>query len=613
MNKQRKKNRCGFSLIEIILVIVMMLIFSGAFYSLDLVNSFSVEKKINNSHAINYAREGLEVVRNIKYENYLSLQDGDYYLSESSGDYSLVSGGIETISDFYTRAINIAPVYRNAANQIDENGENLDNLTKKITVTVSWEGPFNDNKSIVVQEFLADWQGISWIQTTKSHFDAGVNSNTIVYVSDPIIPDNGKIELEPAVAQTTYLGTANVYERAKGIFYKDNVVYVAVAKASGGLCSVGVTDPLNVVELDCIDIGAKANNLVVSGNYAYVVQDSKNKGLAIVDISDPENLDLVSTLDVYDYAKDIDIQGNYVYLAVDHWFYSMVIVNVSNPSSPFVASNAIAFGVANAIEVSGNYAFLSLDNTLQVFNVANVNFPYLTSLAIIGYECGGSVFRDNYLFLAVKKSDAGLYILDYTNIAWPSLVDAIDVGNIANDVDISDDYLYVAVDENAAGAAVYDISDSENVTFLENVDIGGKGNSVHSTSSYIYYAVDTALQGVAILTKVTTQLQQDGNFTSKIHDTGSELYTYKNINWLSSDPPGTEIKFQIRTADTELGISAAEFVGSDGTNSTYYTVSPAVITLSPTRSGQRYIQWRAFFGGDGNSSSSLEEVTIKYE
>lgn len=78
-------NKKGFSLVEIMLAICIFAIFAvGITYlSLDTLNRDS--KVVLNSEAMHYAQEGLEVVRNIRDRNFLSLTNGDHGLVLNNG------------------------------------------------------------------------------------------------------------------------------------------------------------------------------------------------------------------------------------------------------------------------------------------------------------------------------------------------------------------------------------------------------------------------------------------------------------------------------------------------------------------------------------------------
>lgn len=604
----------GVSLIEIILAIGIIAIFTTSTLSLFFTTEYSEVISSDQEVAMNYAVEGLEIMSNIADQNFLNLNDGAGALAAAGTSYSFVLGGTEILDDYYEREVNVEPVTRNDANQITEGGENQDNSTKKVTLTVSWTGSYLTTKSVVLQRYLTDWSGITWTQTTLTDFNGGATDDTIALESDLAIIDNGKVELDDTSSEITFFESANVQEHARDVYFENNIIYAAVGKATGGFCTIDATDPTDIDVLDCIDVGGKGNDVVVSGNYAYVANDKISKGLAIVNISNPSNLSITKTLNVGGEVTSVDKIGSYVYLSVNKSTGGFVVVNVSSPSTASVASTVNVGATATDIKASGNYAYLSLsNNNFKIYSISNPNSPSLQSTTNLGVVGKGAAYESSYIYLGTSSASQGLKVINVADPAAPLVVDTYNLGKGVNDVAISGDYLFLASDDAQGAATIYDKSDPLDLTYVDEIDVGGKGNGLFATDSYVFYAVDTANQGIGIISTATQILATAGAFASSVHDTGAEGYEIQSISWLSSDPPGTTLEFQIRTADSAANILNATYVGPDGTDQTYYSTTPDIIELDPLRTGQRFIQWKAYFVSDGNSTPSLEEVTIKYE
>ena len=110
------------------------------------------------------------------------------------------------------------------------------------------------------------------------------------------------------------------------------------------------------------------------------------------------------------------------------------------------------------------------------------------------------------------------------------------------------------------------------------------------------------------VTGVTTS----GTYISNYLDTGSADPLYNFIEWEHTEVPGGSVKLQIRTADSVENLETAAWVGSDGTNATYYENSRTAITLDPGRSGSRYCQFLIFIESDGVSTPIVESIRINY-
>ncbi len=101
-----------------------------------------------------------------------------------------------------------------------------------------------------------------------------------------------------------------------------------------------------------------------------------------------------------------------------------------------------------------------------------------------------------------------------------------------------------------------------------------------------------------------------GIFHSQLFD--SNTYpSWKYLNWSAQIPLETELKFQLRTGDTEGVMEATIFIGPDGSSATYYTSSGQSIYLGHER--DRWLQYKvSFFSTNLSVTPLLEEVKITY-
>ncbi|WP_455392020.1 Kelch repeat-containing protein [[Eubacterium] cellulosolvens] len=84
-----------------------------------------------------------------------------------------------------------------------------------------------------------------------------------------------------------------------------------------------------------------------------------------------------------------------------------------------------------------------------------------------------------------------------------------------------------------------------------------------------------------------------------------------NLSWSATNTANTDIKFRIKTAATEAGLSIKDFVGPDGTTGTYYTVSPT--TIWSGHYGDGWVQYKAYFSTTNSlETPRLDDVTISY-
>ena len=133
------KNR-GFSIIEIIISVSIFLIFALSFFSIIISSSSQLREINNKERAIALAEEGLEVVRNIKENDFTNLVDGKYGLTIFNNEFHFL--GQSDTTDIFEREVNISTL-------------ESDFLFKKIESKVIW-----NNKSVYLIAYFTNWSEI---------------------------------------------------------------------------------------------------------------------------------------------------------------------------------------------------------------------------------------------------------------------------------------------------------------------------------------------------------------------------------------------------------------------------------------------------------------------
>ena len=100
-----------------------------------------------------------------------------------------------------------------------------------------------------------------------------------------------------------------------------------------------------------------------------------------------------------------------------------------------------------------------------------------------------------------------------------------------------------------------------------------------------------------------------GTLTSSAHDAGCDNPTYGTISFTVSEPASTDIKFQVRSAATEAGLSSATWYGPTGTSDYYQTSGTAINSV---HNGDRWIQYKVYLSSPGTSTPVLSDVSITY-
>ncbi|UCE37744.1 MAG: Ig-like domain-containing protein [Thermoplasmata archaeon] len=133
--------------------------------------------------------------------------------------------------------------------------------------------------------------------------------------------------------------------------------------------------------------------------------------------------------------------------------------------------------------------------------------------------------------------------------------------------------------------------------------------------SRFYYHVNFYSDGIdtPILRNINLSYQQYfslGTLVSEPYNTGGEV-SWRTINWNATVPANTEIKFQLRSATTQGGLSVKNFVGPDGTPSTFYTTSGTNIWSG--HHGEQWFQYEAYLNTSNTSITPvLHNLTIHF-
>ncbi len=150
-------------------------------------------------------------------------------------------------------------------------------------------------------------------------------------------------------------------------------------------------------------------------------------------------------------------------------------------------------------------------------------------------------------------------------------------------------------------------------TWTQNSWLGGAGQSDIGDATE-YFSDDgnintsTIPYGLRLFFNGTTY-SPSGILVSSTFDTGTASSTYSTISWQpTSQNPATAVKFQIATNNDD---KTWNFVGPDGTNATYYTVSGT--TISSTNNNNRYVRYEAFLSTtDTTLTPIVTSVSVNY-
>jgi len=144
-----------------------------------------------------------------------------------------------------------------------------------------------------------------------------------------------------------------------------------------------------------------------------------------------------------------------------------------------------------------------------------------------------------------------------------------------------------------------------------SIDLSGLGWSGANFYYHMLFTSDTTDTPVLDETRVNyTLYYTSGDLISSSHDNGYDLdWDWGTISFTVTEPASTDVKFRLRTASTEGGLSSATWYGPTGTSDYYQTGGADV---NGVHDGDRWMQYKAYFTGPGDDTPTFSDITITY-
>jgi type II secretory pathway pseudopilin PulG len=152
--------------------------------------------------------------------------------------------------------------------------------------------------------------------------------------------------------------------------------------------------------------------------------------------------------------------------------------------------------------------------------------------------------------------------------------------------------------------------------FIRQTNWDGGAGQVNAGDSSMYFTNDGNVEtffpvGGLVLKKVFGDYVSEGNLVSSWFDVGLSSTTLYAISWAPlGQSASTSVRFQIESADN-IASSTTGFIGPDGTNGTYYTLSD--MDVSPINAHMRYHRYKAYLStGSPAMTPILSDVFLSF-
>ncbi|MFA6909333.1 MAG: prepilin-type N-terminal cleavage/methylation domain-containing protein [Patescibacteria group bacterium] len=629
----------GISIIEI-LVAMTIFVIAAAGITFIVIDALQSSRRENDRLTAHYlTQEAFEAVHSIRNLGWRGLTNGEHGLTRDQGTWEL-TGTPDTVGSF-TRAIQITDVNRNLAGTIVTSGGVKDLDTKKITLRTSRQiSPVRTVES-TIETYLTNWQSDNWVQTTQTDFSAGTHVNTavsntgdgeVLLASSTGTPVGNRFVLDTTAAAFTMTSaqrwtalrfTAHASKSATGIR-----VYLQTENGVSPTYRYGIQADNN---------GSPSGTWLGTTQQGYRDWTATTTGWQIITLN--ESVPLVS--------------GSVYHVIARHQTGTIsasryVTLRSSRPQNllyPFESTDDPENNILTSTN-SGSSWTTTNTQPLYVLQYADATYegnPYIarTEMSIFGVNQVGETFTLNSpttvtdIRVSARKNSAQVPAQDLLfSIVSTATGAVVTNGNIVPRASATTAYAWYT---HTLPAPVLLASGTYRITFSSPVSVSARSyriRRVNATNAAQYIAATfgggastfvssvnggstwTAIQesdigGYALGTQGGYALS--GEYTSQAFDAGSLTAVPNYLNWTATQAPGTSIEMQARTADTQANLSAAPWVGPDGTSGTRYTVPGDTLGLHPGTAQHQWMQWRAYLTGDGQATPALEHVQLNYE
>ena len=629
----RKKENQGFSLVELLVAISFVSVIITAILTMNAFNASLWKANEDKTKAYFYATESLEAMKLISWS---SLANGDYHLVLQNNAWTLVNGN-ETLENKYTRNINVSSVQRefntngHVYGDIVESGF-VDPDSKKITTTITWPDKKGNIQTLSLDNYLSRWQAerfvqsdwsggsgqATWSDATKFYSKTSGLETSIAGISTLV---SGFLDWNNATPTSTF-DLPNSTANANDIYVQGNYAYMVTENNSSGseFYILDITDIKNPIQMSSLEMQSSATAVVVQGNYAYVSTKRDSSELRIINISDASNPSIITNVDLTGTqdALDVAVNDTELYLVRGNTLYSLPSNNPTNSPLDTIDLN----GVGKKLFISANNVFVATQNSnqeLQIIDATNpANLQNIGGANLSGSLSGTDVFvLGNRAYISTDNNASGagggeFFIYDISNLSSLVLLGSYDVGAKVYTFNIVGPYAILATNLSNQELKIVDVSFPATISSVTGFNLSGYIYGLSANCSFIYTAtISNNEELIIISTDVTECYATSGQLESSTFDTGTSDITYNWLAWSGSAPANTTIKFQLATSNSSNG--PWNYVGPDGSSSSYYTTAAKEFINYSYHLDQRYFRYKLFLNSQSDfQAPALEEFNLSY-
>lgn len=630
--------RRGQSLVELLLVIGLLSLLLPVLAN-GLISSR--EGKVQQQQrlaATALLKETEEAVRSVREQGWTTFAvNGTFHPEVSGSSWSLVAGS-DTVNGF-TRIVDLSDVLRDAAGAIVAAGGTVDPSTKKVTITLSWNTPLSSSVQSVL--YLARFDNLSYEQTTKADFDAGIKNGVTVTNTaggEVMLGAGGagdwcepNLDINPLDLPKN--GVAN------GITAIEGRIFAGTGDNASGESFINInvsnTKPPVPTILGTFD-SYKTNDIFGEADYGYIATDTNDKEIVIIDLTTSSYTEIGSfnapgSTD----ASAVFISGNTGYMLQGGRLRNFDLSSKIGPRPAIDPDGVNLLGsTGTSLYVAGMYAYVT--STAATYNVLVIDVSNPANLHVVaGANINGLVAKD----VAANSTGSRLYVVTEDSVTYKEFyIFRVDIPNLIfqrigeydtngmnpKAVTTVPGNRVIIVGSQAEEYQVVNINDDSHPVHCGGLSIDASVNGIASVleadgDAYSYIITGDQNAELKIIEGGPGGLYtSSGVFESSVFDAGYQT-AFNRMTFTVTQPAQTEIKFQVASQDAIAGSCGGvtfSYVGIDGNAGSYFS-APGPIPLNDDaiefENPGRCFRYKAYLStSDTYASPILQDLTVNY-
>jgi type II secretory pathway pseudopilin PulG len=644
----------GQTIVELLLVIGLSAIILPALLTGLVASRSGKAQQSQRLEAVALLKETEEAVRNVREKDWNTFAvNGTYYPTILGSSWVLTPCPCPAINGF-TRSVVISDVERNASGVIVASGGTVDPSSKKLVITVSWGTPLAT--SIQSTIYLMRLDNITYVETTEAQFNNGTKTGVAVTNTS-----GGEITLggggqgdwcQPATPSGSLVLDLPKNGAANALTAIEGRAFAGTGENASGVSFANITignNPPNPSIAGTFD-GYKTNDVFGETNYAYIATDSNSKEIVIIDLN---NIVGGKYQEVGYFnapgngsGNSVFVAGNVGYMTSGNKFYTFNLSSKSGSRPAIDPGGAVLSGVGKKIVVVGSYAYVAVDDVsgeITQMEIVKVEQPW--NLFLSGGHAhlpalGGQdlfVNSDGTRTYIVTKGSSDptkkeFFVLDSTSkTTHATILGQYDANGMdPKGVTVVTGNKAIVVGDGGEEYQVIDITNESSPNRCGGLNTGSDINGISSVlesdgDAYSYIIAEDANEEFQIIAGGPGgQYASEGTFESQtipipmpVNNTSFNRFEV-NVN----RPSQTNIKFQVAVSPAVGGSCSGvtfNFVGTDGTNSTFFETSVTSGTQTfgyaiptPINPGQCF-RYKIFLSTtDSTQTPIFYDITVNY-